>query len=462
MIVPSHYQITGRRAATVAQSIESGISSRDLAPGELLPPIRELARALGVSPGTVAAAYRLLAQRGLTTSDRRRGTRIRPWYHEALDSAPAPPPHGKVPAGDGGATDLASGNPDPALLPDLRSVMGRLEYVPARYGDPALDARLESVATPQLLADGLPDASLTCSFGALDGIRRVLTTSLRHGDRVAVEDPGWPSLLDGIRRWGFIPVPAPLDDEGPLPGRLWDALAGGAKAVVITSRAQNPTGAALSRDRAAEIASLLARYPGTLLVEDDHGHAIADPDSRLHSVVTASGTPHGPWAFVRSAAKAYGPDLRVAVVAGDPTTVARVELDLASSAGWVSHINQQLVAQLWSDTDVTRHVREAAAAYRARREALLRSLGDHGLGAHGRSGLNVWIPLPSTPSGGDGEAAVIADVMGGGWRVGAGAAHRLVSPPAIRVTTAALAAEDSPAVAQLLARAIGRPTGPGY
>ena len=59
------------------ESVEAGIRDGLLVPGEHLPPVRELAKAAGVSPGTVAAAYRLLRSRGVTLADGRRGTRIR-------------------------------------------------------------------------------------------------------------------------------------------------------------------------------------------------------------------------------------------------------------------------------------------------------------------------------------------------------------------------------------------------
>ena len=45
--------------------------------GDALPPIRQLAQSLGLSAGTVASAYRVLNARGLTSSDRRRGTWVR-------------------------------------------------------------------------------------------------------------------------------------------------------------------------------------------------------------------------------------------------------------------------------------------------------------------------------------------------------------------------------------------------
>ena len=73
-----------------------------------------------------------------------------------------------------------------------------------------------------------------------------------------------------------------------------------------------------------------------LLVEDDHCAGISG--APLHSL--AGTTSH--WAFVRSAAKAYGPDLRLALLAGDLRTVERVQGRLRLGPGWVSHLLQDL------------------------------------------------------------------------------------------------------------------------
>src|SRR5215467_6397764 len=88
-----------------------------------------------------------------------------------------------------------------------------------------------------------------------------------------------------------------------------------------------------------------------------------------------------------------GPDLRLALLAGDPTTVARVEGRQRLGTGWVSHVLQEMVATLWRDPGTLRLLGRATAEYTARREALLGALAADGLRAHGRSGLNVWLPV---------------------------------------------------------------------
>ncbi len=309
--------MTGRTAASIAESVEGLVRSGQFAAGDLLPPIRQLAGELTVSPGTVAAAYRLLGHRGLTVSDRRRGTRVRPLRSE--DGA-AMRGMGVVPAG---AVDCSTGAPDPSLLPDPLALLGRVAYTPATYGTTPVHPDLAAVARHRFGNDGVPGDEVVCTFGALDAIGRVLGSNLSPGDRVAVEDPGWAAVVGQVEQMGLVTVPVAVDQEGPLPAAMWQALAGGCRAAVLTSRAQNPTGAAITASRAAELRAVLARYSGCLVVEDDHACGLAE--APLHPVVGESGR----FAFVRSVSKGYGPDLRFAVVTGDLATVARLEASLA-------------------------------------------------------------------------------------------------------------------------------------
>ncbi|MFF2043669.1 aminotransferase class I/II-fold pyridoxal phosphate-dependent enzyme [Kitasatospora sp. NPDC058170] len=432
------YPIKGRRASDIAADVEQGVSSGRLAPGTPLPPLRDLAAELGVNPNTVAAAYRLLRDRGVIETAGRKGSRIRPRpAHTPRDEIRLPvPPH---------ARDLSDGNPDPALLPDLTPALAAASDAarrdPVLYGRPAADPGLLALARAAFRADGLPDGPVAVASGSLDTIERILAARLRPGDAVAVEDPGWGSLLDLLPAKGLKPAPVRLDDEGPLPEALAAALAGGARAVVVTSRAQNPTGAALTPGRAAALREVLARYPDVLLIEDDHGYGIVD--QAYHPLVGAGSER---WAVVRSAAKAYGPDLRLSVAVGDADTMGRVLGGQRLGAGWVSHLLQQTVAELWR-TDAAPADR-VAAAYRERRDALLAELAARGIDAHGASGLNVWLSVPD-------ETTALAALVQRGWVAAPGARYRLEAPPGMRITIARLDLADARRLADDLAAVLG-------
>jgi DNA-binding transcriptional MocR family regulator len=158
---------------------------------------------------------------------------------------------------------------------------------------------------------------------------------------VAVEDPGWANALDLVAALGMQPVPMSVDDEGPTPAGLTEALAAGAAAVIVTSRAQNPTGAAVSAARARPTpADSWPPARAVLLIEDDHAAELAEVPLAPLAGATRQ------WAFVRSVSKPYGPDLRLAVVAGTRATGGpgggpdaarrRLGLDAACSGSWSS------------------------------------------------------------------------------------------------------------------------------
>ncbi len=185
---------------------------------------------------------------------------------------------------------------------------------------------------------------------------------------------------------------------------------------------------------------MLRDHPDTLLIEDDHGHRIVDLP--LHPL---AGTTHH-WAFVRSAAKAYGPDLRLAVLTGDSVTLDRVRGRQRLGPGWVSRVIQRAVVRLWTDGSVDTPA--VAAAYGRRREALIGALADRGIAAYGRSGMNVWIPVPD-------ETGAVARLLQAGWAVAPGARFRLGTPPGVRITVSTLGEEDIGPLAEAVASAVG-------
>lgn len=407
--------------------METAYRNGQLKPGDQLPAVRTLAAELDVSPTTVSAAYGELRRRGIVTGAGRGGTRIRQAPPVTTRGYPRPPD---------GTRDLITGAPDPDLLP----VLPARQAAPARrmYADDPVLPRLRTLAAERLAADGVDPANLAVTGGALDAIERVLGSWLGPGDRVIVEDPGHAVTFDLIAAMGLLAVPVPVDEFGMRPRALERALGGGAGAVIMTPRAQAATGAAWDQTRVAELASVLRAHPDACVIEDDHAGPVAG---------TASHTTTGAlsrWAHIRSASKSLGPDLRLAIVAGDDATIARVTGRQAVGTGWVSYLLQETVASLWADLGAVEH---AASVYTGRREALRQALGEHGITCTARSGFTCWLPV------GD-EDLVTSALAADGWAVSPGRRFRIAAPPGIRVCYATLRGAEAAPFAAALSRAL--------
>jgi len=420
----------GRSARDVAADVERAVRSGELAPGDLLPPVRQLASALGLSPTTVAAAYRTLRARGIAVGDGRRGTRIRR----------APPVARRiglrVPAG---VRDLSSGGPDPSLLPDVPLEM----RIRRGYGETATSPALAAAARTRFDMDGIDATHLAVVSGALDGVERVLAAWLRPGDRVAVEDPCYLAARDLLDAMGLEAEGVAMDRRGVLPEALAAAAGRGCAAFLCTPRAQNPTGSAWDPERRDRIHTVLRSWPEVLVVEDDHAGEIAGVPAQTASEGRTR------WAVIRSVSKSLGPDLRVAVMAGDETTVARVVGHQAVGAGWVSWMLQDAVAQRWADPAVRRVLERAAATYARRRQGMGAALDAVGMASTAVSGLCTWVPV------GD-ESSVVSALLADGWAVVPGSRFRLGAPPGVRVAFSTLEPDDAARFAQALARAQDR------
>jgi DNA-binding transcriptional MocR family regulator len=385
----------GWTAARIADDLRVRIDRRELMPGDPLPPIRALAEQLGVNRNTVVAAYRILGQAGVIVTHGRGGTRI-------ADRA-AVAQEGYAP--DSVLRDVGTGNPDPDLIPDLGPALARAGR-PVLYGEGVLDPGLEAWAAAWMADVPAPESGmrLTVTSGATDAIERLLSQALTRDDPVALEDPCFLASIHTVRLGGYRPVPMPVDAEGVTVEGLRAALARGARAIVHTPRAQNPTGASLTAERAAALRDVLREHPYVLLIEDDHFSMLSR--APLHTLI---GPSHRRWARVRSVSKFLGPDLGVAMTASDPETAARLALRLTPGTTWVSHILQRLAHALLSDPEVLAGIERAGAHYAERNAAFARMLTERGLPVDAGDGLNLWVPLPAP------VAVVRENLMRRGW-----------------------------------------------
>jgi DNA-binding transcriptional MocR family regulator len=422
--------ISGTSSADIAASVELAVLQGRLRPGDRLPTIRSLSQRLGVSTATVSAAYTRLRDRGVLIARTKSGTCVAQTPPLPITRSPSIPP---------GVYDLSQGTADPTLLPHLGPAIAALTPAQRLGHDDLISDDLLDLAERSFRNTGLPSHGLTVVSGAMDGIDRVLQVHCRPGDRVAVEDPGYPPVFDLLGAHGLVKEAVAVDDQGLQPDALDHALRRGATVLITCPSAQNPTGAATTPSRAADLVQVLDRWPQTLVIEDDHAGPVAGAPG---PTLALECWPR--WARILSVTKWLGADLRLALLAGDVTTVARVRGRLLLGAGFVSRILQELAVTLWAAPATTLLLHKAAEVYRQRRQALLDALAAHGIAGSGRSGLNVWVPVSE-------EGPAVQHLLTRGWAVRAGERFRINTSAAVRITTSTLATDAAGQLAADLA-----------
>ncbi|MER6944628.1 aminotransferase class I/II-fold pyridoxal phosphate-dependent enzyme [Nonomuraea sp. NPDC000554] len=435
MIVEIKERLAEHTARGLAGAVNEAIRDGVLTPGTKLPPVRQVADGLGLSPTTVNAAWQLLARSGVLQADGRRGTTV---------AQPRPTgPRRYWQAGGRVADlglDLATSEPDPALLPDLVPALSRLHATPpGAYLDDSVLPALEGLLRERW---PYPVDQLTVVDGAMDAMDLLATSLLRIGDRVVVEDPAFPHLIDLLEVLGTQVIGVPLDGEGPQPDRLRAALETRPAAVFLQPRAHNPAGISWTPQRAAELASVFTDFPGSVVVEDDAGGDVA----------AAAPVSLGTWlpdrtVHVHSFSKAYGPELRLAAMSGPAALIGPVVERRLLGQGWTSRLLQHLLLNLLTDENSVAQVRHARQEYRRRRDAVIEALAVEGIPLGPGDGINLWLPVHD-------EQAALISLASHGIGAIAGTGFMIEDSPGrsphIRVTVG-LAAEGHAELAHHLA-----------
>ncbi len=100
--------------------------------------------------------------------------------------------------------------------------------------------------------------------------------------------------------------------------------------------------------------------------------------------------------MIRSVSKALGPDLRLAIVASDSATSAKLRLRLNAGSQWVSHLLQDLVYACLTDPEYQHKLAQTRLFYAARQQKLARALQQYGIAISPGDGVNArsrWTPI---------------------------------------------------------------------
>ncbi|HAI07415.1 MAG TPA: GntR family transcriptional regulator, partial [Pantoea sp.] len=308
------------------------------------------------------------------------------------------------------------------------------------YTREAISAPLLQAITPRW---PYPAEAFLATDGGFDAMNLLVQTLVSPGDRVIIEDPTATRLLDMLDNVGAEILPLACDDEGPLPEVLSTLLTRAPVMLIYQPRTHSATGRTISVARRQALAQVLANS-STLIVEDDGIGDLSAAESWSLGTQFPERTLH-----VRSFSKAYGPDLRLAVLSATAEMVKRIQAWRNFGVSWTSRILQDAVAWLLEDEVTQQQIATARQVYHQRREQLRQALAQRGLMLPPQDGLSLYIPVAS-------EQFAMITLAARGIAVLPGERCRLGATQFIRVSIASLKDEQREMIAEALVIASGR------
>ncbi len=384
----------------LARALGGAIAQGTLPPGTRLPAERTLAQLVHVSRGTAVAAYNLLEEEGAVERRQGSGTVVRMPGLPREDQMARTSQLSAMVSGPEPQIDLSLAAPPSTELPlgisisvgDIAAVSPLLGYAP--LGLPAMRERIAARFT----ADGLPTTAeeILITTGAQQAISLIAALELSAGDRVALETPTYPGVVEAFARAGARLAPLDLDHSGVRPDALRRLLDRPPRLMHLTPTCQNPTGRVMPEGRRRELLAL-AREHDVSVIDDTVMEDLAFDGARPPRLasIAADGV-----FTVGSLSKTLWGGLRVGWVRAPASTILRlgrlkVALDLGTPAA-----SQALALALMDGLDET--IARRRESLRERMEALtaeLTRLLPEWEWAAPRGGYALWVKLPRGTSG---------------------------------------------------------------
>jgi GntR family transcriptional regulator/MocR family aminotransferase len=396
-------------AAQIYSAIREGIEDGQLGAGARLPSWQDLAAQLGVSRGTVRVAYeRLIAEQfaiGLGPA----GTRVA--ERQSRSSLPDRSPEASPLAGlfhEFGSAPLAfqMGVPSQDAFPFklwsriLTRETRRAAVAPVTYPDPRGDLELRKEIAAYLgLARGIRcSPSQVLITGGFSGALGLAIRGLQLERKEAwIEDPGFPLTRTALGLAGMAVTAVPVDAEG-LDVAAGIQIAPEAALAVVTPGQQAPLGMTMSLPRRFALLDW-ARRSDAWIIEDDY---MSELQLKGRAAPALASLDHGGRVLhIGSFSKTISPALRLGFIVVPPELGPRFGELAACLAPAPAAAVQRAVAEFLREGSYLRHLRRMKRLYAARRESLLRCLGEmasDSIKVQATAGMAVVILLPESMS----------------------------------------------------------------
>ncbi|WP_222182249.1 aminotransferase-like domain-containing protein [Geminicoccus harenae] len=376
----------------IADALERAIGVGDFGPGERLPPVRDLAKKLGVTVGTVNRAYVLAQSRGLLTGEVGRGTFVlaRPDRQSRI----------RIAAQDAASVSDLVVNQPPCVLSDEEVSASAAKALAAggadllgRYPPTAGLERHRAALARWVGRIGMPATAdqVLITAGVHSAIAATCLAWLRPGDTILVDQLTYPGARDLLGSLKFRLEPVATDGDGALPDSLAAAArAHGGRAFLTCPTLHNPTAVTMPDDRRRQIAQVIEQNDLLLIEDDIYGHL---PTARPAPIAV-----HLPEraVLVSGLSKCLAPGLRLGYIVAPLDRVGSITTALHDLLVAASPLPAELFSH-WQDTGQADEVLGRIRAAIARRREIAGDL----LGMAPPDGSpHLWLPLPPAWSAG--------------------------------------------------------------
>jgi len=377
---------TGRaKYRALVDCINKGIAEGALEAGQKLPPVRELAFRLDITPGTVARAYSILVEDGILTAGVGRGTYvadIRPVTDTVSSDgmidffSPRIPNMGQEVLIRDVVKKVASELPSNALM----------QYPKRESNLPARKAFMAWMRDAPLGHYELDDIVIT--HGGQNAILHVMQAVLRGNDPVVLVDE---VSFSGFRKAAELcrakVVGVPWDGEGPDPQALEKLVQStGATLYCTSAEVNNPTTRATSARRRREIASIALRH-GLHVLDDDCYHTGRHSAESYRALLPDLG-----W-YISSPSKLVSPSLRVGFTIPPKGWVGEMLRSVQFSHFGVSTILTEAFASVMTSPRLPAIIDKVQAKINTDLRYVVNQLGGYPIRWRSNVPL-VWVELP--------------------------------------------------------------------
>jgi len=403
----------------IADAIRQAIKQGQVAPAEALPSARKLAEQLNTNRHTIMAAFAELVAEGWVEAKQRSGYTVVAslpiqssqninkvetkqtqfkwqFVRKGIIQKPIKATEFKY--------NFAGGQPDLRLFPfdEFRGYFSqscqRPQFDDLSYGDSkGLPELINQVSTYLRRMRSITEKEIMICNGSQEALYMVSQLLLQSGDKVAVEQLGYPPAWAAFRSSGAQLIPINQDEKGIIPEHLELQLKSNTiKLLYLTPLHQYPTTVTLDIERRMKIYQLASKY-NVAIVEDDYDHEFHYKCQPIAPM--AADDPLGLVIYISTFSKLMFGSARIGYVAANQDLIQA----LAEYKTLMNHKNnvliQQTVSRWMKEGGFECHLRRMTRIYQKRRDITVNILEHYqslGLPIKFKNpdgGMAIWVDM---------------------------------------------------------------------